>query len=178
MRSPIRLKIRETEVVIDEGEKVDSSVDAIVFPTSDDLLSPLGVGKKILEMAGEEIKRECEILSEVEPGGAVMTAGGNLPVKSLIHIRGPEKGSEEGDKQLVSAVREALALSERNNFAVISFFLTKDDFSLPDYQAARILLTEIQRYIQGGTKLSKIIISLNRKEDFSLFVRELQRCFR
>ena len=45
-------------------------------------------------------------------------------------------------------------------------------------RCARIMLTEIQRYIQGGTKLEQVVVCLFGDEAFDTFKRELRRGFR
>ena len=49
---------------------------------------------------------------------------------------------------------------------------------IPMDRCARIMLTEIQRYIQGGTKLERVLICLVDDESFETFKRELRRGFR
>ncbi len=45
-------------------------------------------------------------------------------------------------------------------------------------KAARILLTEIHRYIQGGTKLERVVVCLHDEEAFNTFRNEMRRGFR
>jgi hypothetical protein len=45
-------------------------------------------------------------------------------------------------------------------------------------RCARITLTEVQRYIQGGTKLDRVVIAVRGNEAFETFKRELRRGFR
>jgi hypothetical protein len=40
------------------------------------------------------------------------------------------------------------------------------------------MLTEIQRYIQGGTKLEQVTVCLKGEDAFETFKRELRRGFR
>ena len=47
-----------------------------------------------------------------------------------------------------------------------------------EYKVARILLTEVHRYLQGGTKLSRVIVVLYDEETWKVFARELRRGFR
>ena len=45
-------------------------------------------------------------------------------------------------------------------------------------RAARIMLTEIHRFLQCGTKLERVVLALHGEETFSTFKRELRRGFR
>jgi O-acetyl-ADP-ribose deacetylase (regulator of RNase III) len=56
--------------------------------------------------------------------------------------------------------------------------ISSGNFGFPLDRCARIMLTEIQRYIQGGTKLEQVIVCLYGDEAFETFKRELRRGFR
>ncbi len=45
-------------------------------------------------------------------------------------------------------------------------------------RAARVLLTEIHRFLQGGTKLDRVVLCLWGDEAFNVFKKELRRGFR
>jgi O-acetyl-ADP-ribose deacetylase len=51
-------------------------------------------------------------------------------------------------------------------------------FGFPLERAARVMLTEVQRFLQGGTKLERVVICLWGDEAFETFKRELRRGFR
>ena len=51
-------------------------------------------------------------------------------------------------------------------------------FGFPVDRCAKILLTEVYRYLQGGTKIERVVISLWGDETFEVFKRELRRGFR
>jgi hypothetical protein len=45
-------------------------------------------------------------------------------------------------------------------------------------RAARITLTEVHRYLQGGTKIERVVVVLHDEAAFQTFRRELRRGFR
>jgi hypothetical protein len=49
---------------------------------------------------------------------------------------------------------------------------------VPLDRSARITLTEVHRYLQGGTKLQRVVVCLFDDEAFNTFRRELRRGFR
>jgi len=51
-------------------------------------------------------------------------------------------------------------------------------FGFPMERAARVMLTEIQRFLQGGTKLERVVLCLYGEEAFGVFKKELRRGFR
>ena len=45
-------------------------------------------------------------------------------------------------------------------------------------RAARVILTEVHRYLQGGTKLQRVAVVLHGDDAYGVFARELRRGFR
>ncbi len=112
-------------------------------------------------------------------GSAVMTGAGNLKAKQVIHAVGPRMGDGDEDKKLAAAVRAALALADRRGMKSIALpAISTGNFGFPLERAARIMLTEIHRFLQGGTKLDRVVLCLHGDEAFATFKRELRRGFR
>ena len=108
-----------------------------------------------------------------------MTGAGHLRARRIIHAVGPRMGDGDEDKKLASAVRAALALADRRGMKSIALpAISTGVFGFPIERAARIMLTEIQRFLQGGTKLERVVICLYGDEAFNVFKRELRRGFR
>jgi O-acetyl-ADP-ribose deacetylase (regulator of RNase III) len=76
-------------------------------------------------------------------------------------------------------VRSSLALADRHGFQSIALpAISTGVFGFPVDRCARILLTEVYRYLQGGTKLERVVVVLWGDENFEIFKRELRRGFR
>ena len=88
-------------------------------------------------------------------------------------------GDGDEDRKLASAVRSALALADRQRLRSIALpAISTGNFGFPMDRCARILLTEIHRYLQGGTKLEHVVVCLYGDDSFQVFRRELRRGFR
>lgn len=175
----ISLTLEETQLDIIEGDLTDLDVDAIVNPANEDLQLGGGVAGAILKKGGEAIQEECDRIGHVAVGQAVMTVAGNLTAKHVIHSVGPRMGEGDEDRKLSSAVRSALALADRNSLRSIGLpAISTGNFGFPMDRAARIMLTEIHRYLQGGTKIERVVVVLWDDDAFQTFRRELRRGFR
>jgi len=171
--------MRETDLQLLEGDITDLQVDVIVNAANEKLQLGAGVAGAIAKKGGPTIQEECNRIGGTAVGTAVMTAAGNLKVKHVIHAVGPKKGEGEEDKKLASSVRASLALAERQGMRSIALpAISAGNFGFPMDRCARIMLTEIQRYIQGGTKLEQVVVCLYGDEAFDTFKRELRRGFR
>jgi O-acetyl-ADP-ribose deacetylase (regulator of RNase III) len=173
-----------TQLEILEGDITGLEVDAIVNPANAQLQLGSGVAGAIRERGGPSIQEECNRIGGTPVGTAVMTGAGHLKAKRVIHTVGPAMGEGDEDKKLASAVRAALALADRRGLksiavpAISTESFGTGNFGFPVDRAARIILTEIQRFLQGGTKLERVVICLHGDDAFQVFKKELRRGFR
>lgn len=175
----IILTLDKTQLELVEGDITDLEVDAIVNAANEDLQLGSGVAGAIRQKGGPSIQEECNRIGHTPVGTAVMTGAGHLKARQVIHAVGPRMGEGDEDKKLAAAVRAALALADRRGMKSIALpAISTGVFGFPMERASRILLTEIHRFLQGGTKLERVVICLRGEEAFGLFKKELRRGFR
>lgn len=173
------VKMNDTYLELMDGDITKLEVDAIVNPANAELRLGTGVAGAILKKGGKSIQDECNRIGGTAVGTAVMTGAGNLEVKQVIHAVGPKMGEGDEDRKLASAVRSALALADRNGLKSIAIpAISTGNYGFPVDRCARILLTEVHRYLQGGTKLERVMVVLHGDKDYSTFRQELRRGFR
>ena len=169
----------QTQLELLEGDITELEVDAIVNAANEHLQLGAGVAGAIRAKGGPSIQEECNRIGGTPVGTAVMTAAGHLKAKWVIHAVGPRMGDGDEDKKLAAAVRAALALADRRGIRSIALpAISTGVFGFPMDRAARVMLTEVQRFLQGGTKVERVIICLWGEEAFGVFKRELRRGFR
>jgi O-acetyl-ADP-ribose deacetylase len=99
------------------GDITRQAVDAIVNAANSTLLGGGGVDGAIHRAGGPAIHEECIAIraerGECPAGEAVLTGGGNLPARYVIHAVGPVwRGGDQGEpEQLVSCYRNALRIA-------------------------------------------------------------------
>jgi O-acetyl-ADP-ribose deacetylase (regulator of RNase III) len=175
----VTLTLDRTQLELVEGDITDLEVDAIVNAANEQLQLGTGVAGAIRRKGGPSIQEECDRIGGTPVGTAVMTGAGHLKARWVIHAVGPRIGEGDEDKKLASAVRAALALADRRGVKSIALpAISTGNFGFPIDRAARIMLTEVHRFLQGGTKLERVVISLHGDETFNVFKRELRRGFR
>ncbi len=178
-KNRIAFKMNDTLLELLEGDITELEVDAVVNAANEDLVLGSGVAGAILEKGGDSIQRECSRIGGTPVGTAVMTGAGNLLAKRVIHAVGPRMGEGDEDRKLSSAVRSSLALADRHRLKSIALpAISTGVFGFPVDRCARILLTEVHRYLQGGTKLERVVVCLSGEENFGNFKKELRRGFR
>ena len=175
----LTITMNNTVLEILEGDITDIGVEAIVNAANEKLQLGGGVAGAIKRKGGPSIQEECNRIAGTAVGSAVITGAGKLPAKHVIHAVGPRWGDGDEDRKLASAVRSSLALADRHGLKSIAIpAISTGNFGFPMDRAARILLTEVHRYLQGGTKLHRVVVCLQGEEAFGVFTRELRRGFR
>lgn len=175
----ITLTLDGTQLELIEGDITELEVDAVVNAANEDLQLGSGVAGAIRQRGGPSIQEECNRIGHTPVGTAVMTGAGNLKAKQVIHAVGPRMGEGDEDKKLAAAVRAALALADRRGLKSIALpAISTGVYGFPMARASRILLTEVHRFLQGGTKLERVVICLHGEETFDLFKKELRKGFR
>jgi O-acetyl-ADP-ribose deacetylase (regulator of RNase III) len=176
-----RLAVTMDRTVLElvQGDITDLEVDGIVNAANEQLQLGAGVAGAIRAKGGASIQEECNRIGSTPVGTAVMTGAGHLKARQVIHAVGPRMGEGDEDRKLASAVRAALALADRRGLKSIAIpAISTGVFGFPLDRAARVMLTEIHRYLQGGTKLERVVVALWDDEAFDTFKRELRRGFR
>lgn len=135
-----------------QGDITRQDVDAIVNAANSSLMGGGGVDGAIHRAGGPAILAECrEIRRTRYPDGlptgqAVITTGGNLPARFVIHTVGPVwQGGNKGEEALLSAAySNSLLLAAEHGLRSVAFpSISTGAFGYPVDQAARIALTTI-----------------------------------
>lgn len=175
----VTVTLDQTQLEIVEGDISELEVDVIVNAANEGLKMTSGVAAAIRARGGASIQDECNRIGGTPVGTAVMTGAGSLKAKQVIHAVGPRMGEGDEDKKLASAVRAALALADRRGLRSIALpAISSGAHGFPVDRAARLMLTEIHRFLQGGTKIERVVICLKGEEAYAAFKRELRRGLR
>ena len=178
-KNKVLIQMNGTRLELVEADITEMEVEAIVNPANADLRLGGGVAGAIQEKGGPSIQEECDRIGGTPVGTAVITGAGELPMKHVIHAVGPKMGEGDEDRKLSSAVRSSLALADRHGLKSVALpAISTGNFRFPLARFARLTLTEIHRYLQGGTKLEQVVVCLFDDEAFKSFRMELRKGFR
>jgi O-acetyl-ADP-ribose deacetylase (regulator of RNase III) len=167
-------KINSTVLELIQGGITDQTTDAIVNAANDALQMGGGVAGAIRRRGGPKIQEECNRIGGTHVGGAVITTGGNLAAKYVIHAVGPRHGDEHEDAKLKDATLNSLLLADKNNLKSIAFpAISTGIFGFPKGRCATIMLSTTIAYLEGPTKLEKVVYCLYDQRTFEIFERTL-----
>lgn len=170
------VRVNKTGLELVDGDLTEQSTDAIVNAANAKLILGGGVAGAIRTKGGPRIQEECNKIGGTFVGGAVITTGGNLKAKYIIHAVGPRMGEGQEDAKLKNATLNSLKLAEQHRLKSIAFpAISSGIFGFPMDRCATIMISTIIEYLRGKTALERVVICLWGKEAYSLFEKELQR---
>jgi O-acetyl-ADP-ribose deacetylase len=160
-----------------EGDITEQDTDAIVNAANQHLQLGSGVAGAIKRKGGPSIQRECDDIGQCLVGGAVITGGGGLPSRHVIHAVGPHGGDPDADEMLASATRNSLRVAEQNNLRSISFpAISTGVFGYPIDRCSHIMLREaIKHFVQPDVHLERIVFCLFGSDAYQVFEHELKQ---
>ena len=171
----MKVKINKTILELTQGDITDLDTDAIVNAANTALQLGGGVAGAIRRKGGPKIQEECNKIGGTHVGGAVITTGGNLKAKYVIHAVGPVHGEEHEDEKLKDATLNSLSLADENNLKSIAFpAISTGIFGVPKDRCATIMLSTTIAYLEGPTKLEKVVYCLYDQDTLKIFKNTLQ----
>ena len=130
------------------GDITEESTDAIVNAANSSLLGGGGVDGAIHDAGGPAILAECrQIVSKIgtlPAGKAVITPGGRLTARHVIHTVGPiYRGGERGEAEaLGSCHRESIRVADEHVLASVAFpAISTGAYGYPVTEAAPIAIS-------------------------------------
>jgi O-acetyl-ADP-ribose deacetylase (regulator of RNase III) len=175
----MKVNIGRSVLELVEGDITLQKVDAIVNAANNTLLGGGGVDGAIHRAGGPSILEECRKIGGCATGDAVITGGGNLPARHVIHTVGPvwHGGSHREPVLLASAYAKSLSLAGAHKLTSIAFpSISTGAYGYPLDGAANIALATVLEHLRGSTTLSTVrFVLFNRMtcEAYTHALREL-----
>ena len=165
-----------------QGDITELAVDAIVNAANKHLAHGGGVALAIVHKGGLAIQLESTALiarrGPLATGDAVITGGGKLTVKFVIHTVGPVWGEQSEDKSdmlLQKAVRNSLMLAVEKGLKSIAFpAISTGIYGFPVERAAPLILGEAVRRLAGQANLERVIFCLCGEKSYRAFEKAFQ----
>jgi O-acetyl-ADP-ribose deacetylase (regulator of RNase III) len=162
------------------GDITRQHIDAVVNAANSSLRGGGGVDGAIHSAGGPAILAACKELrrthfpSGLPTGEAVITTGGNLPARYVIHTVGPIKGSHgQRDAELLAACyRNSLDVAVRNSCASVAFpAISTGIYGYPMDEAAAVSSEAVAEFLAASTFLKEVRLVFFSERDASVFLR-------
>jgi len=161
------ITINKTKLTLALGDITKQKTDAIVNAANKSLMGGGGVDGAIHRTGGPEILKECMKIREkqggCETGEAVITTGGNLPAKYVIHTVGPIwTGGNQGEpKLLANCYKNSLKLAVEKDVKTISFLsISTGAYGYPIDEAAKVALETVAEFLKSDDSLDEVVFVL------------------
>jgi len=164
---------------LQRGDITALAVDAIVNAANIHLQHGGGVAWAIVRKGGAILQEESDRIiaargRPLETGEAVITSGGKLAAKFVIHTAGPVWGDGDEDAKLRRACLSSLKLADENRLKSVALpAISTGIYRFPLDRAARILLTATVEHLAGKTGLERVIFCLFDEKAFNAFAEAI-----
>lgn len=167
-------------IVVTTGDITEETTDAIVNAANSTLLGGGGVDGAIHRKGGPAILAECRRIRETEypkglpTGKAVMTTGGNLPARYVIHTVGPIFGLNQSlDAELLAdCYRNCLDLAAGKGLSSVSFpSISTGAFGYPKHEAAVVSSGAIKEFIESDQNIDLVRMVFFSEADAQVFLK-------
>lgn len=175
------VSIGHSRIELVQGDITMQDVDAIVNAANSGLLGGGGVDGAIHRAGGPRILEECREIRRrrggCPPGEAVMTGGGNLRARYVIHAVGPiwRGGSADEEHILASAYRASLHLAVDHHLGSVAFpSISTGAYGFPVEHAARVALSTAAEFIREHGSPGLVRFVLFSAHDEGIYARLLK----
>jgi O-acetyl-ADP-ribose deacetylase (regulator of RNase III) len=177
----MEVSINQAKLTIIQGDITLQTSDAIVNAANSSLMGGGGVDGAIHRAGGPQILEECKkIVASQGPlpaGQAVITTGGYLPAKYVIHTVGPvyRGGSQNEPSLLISAYHESLKLAEQKRLASLAFpSISTGAYGYPVKEAAQIAIKTILEFLKNeAASLQEVVMVLYDSHTLKVYQQAL-----
>ncbi len=169
-------KVGQAVLEVNQCDITEMDTDAIVNAANAQLILGGGVAGAIRTKGGPKIQEECDAIGGTFVGGAVTTTGGNLKARHVIHAVGPRMGEGNEEEKLKNATLNSLKLTDENNLTSITFpAISTGIFGFPKERCAEIMLGTVIDYLEGDTRLKRVVFCLHGASSCEIFSETLKR---
>lgn len=176
----------ETKICLVQGDITEMETDAIVNAANSSLMGGGGVDGAIHRRGGPKILEECKRIRSAEwpdglpTGMAVITSGGKLKARYVIHTVGPVwRGGIQGEPELLAeAYRNSLKLAVSQGLRSIAFpSISAGAYGYPIEKASLIAMITVKQFLGETDKLDKVAFVLYSEYDFNIYVEKAREVF-
>ena len=170
------ITINRTRISLKRGDITLEDTEAIVNAANSKLAGGGGVDGAIHRAGGALIMRECVEIGGCPPGEAVITTGGRLKARYVIHTVGPiYRGGGSGEADILkSAYHESLTLALNSGIKSIAFpSISTGVYGYPIKEASIVALKTVIDFLNSSVGLIEVRFVLFSDIDLKTYEKNL-----
>ncbi|PKN19861.1 MAG: O-acetyl-ADP-ribose deacetylase [Deltaproteobacteria bacterium HGW-Deltaproteobacteria-6] len=171
----MKATFHQTLIELVTGDITEEHTDAVVNAANSRLAGGAGVDGAIHRAGGPAIMEECRKIGGCPTGHAVITTGGNLKARYVIHTVGPiYRGGGHGEAELLaSAYTSSLKLAVKYGLQSVSFpAISCGIYGYPTQEAAHLALASCMEFARKHTEIQLIRHVLFDQRIYDIFTQE------
>lgn len=182
MDEALDFHLGSTTLRVVKGDITEHETDAIVNAANATLMGGGGVDGAIHRRGGPAILEECKQIRRTEwpdglpTGEAVITGGGTLKARYVIHTVGPIwSGGRAGEAGLLAnCYRNSLALARSKGLKSIAFpSISTGAYGYPIEEAHEVALRTAINFLEGEDRLREVRFVLFSTRDHEIYERRM-----
>ncbi|MFQ5586604.1 MAG: O-acetyl-ADP-ribose deacetylase [Thermodesulfobacteriota bacterium] len=173
----MEVRIEQTTLSLVRGDITKEETDAIVNAANSRLAGGGGVDGAIHRAGGPKIMEECRKIGGCPTGSAVVTSGGNLKARYVIHTVGPVyRGGKGGEAELLAnAYRNSLERAREKGVESISFpSISTGVYGYPIREAASVALKTVIEFVKAEKGIRLVRFVLFSEGDLAVYKETLE----
>jgi len=168
--------MQHSQIQLVQGDITKQAVDAIVNAANSSLMGGGGVDGAIHRAGGPAILEECYAIvarqGGCKTGEAVITTGGKLAAKQVIHTVGPVWGGGKNNEEqkLSNCYENSLQLAVDNGIKTIAFpNISTGVYGFPKGKAAYIAINTVKDFLAKNNSITTVIFVCFDEENYNLY---------
>ncbi len=176
----MQYKINEAVIEFTCGDITAEATDAIVNAANTRLAGGGGVDGAIHRAGGPAIMEECRKIGGCPTGGAVITGGGRLKARHVIHTVGPVYSGRPKDAELLaSAYKSALELAAKHGCNSVAFpSISTGAYGYPIEEASKIAIKTVVDFLRSHSEITFVRFVLYTPADHEVYLSVASQALR
>ena len=173
----MEINVGSSRLSLKRGDITNESTEAIGNAANSGLRGGGGVDGAIHRAGGPTIMEECKKIGGCPTGSAVITTGGSLKAKYVIHAVGPiyKDGNSGEDKLLSGAYKSSLEIASKKGIKSIAFpSISTGVYGYPIREASKIALKTVIDYLKEHPEIELVRFVLFSEKDLSVYEESLK----
>jgi O-acetyl-ADP-ribose deacetylase (regulator of RNase III) len=151
-------------------------VDAMVFYARADLSLGSGFGSAIATQGGPKVQEELKKIGGAEVTEVVLTGGGALQMKYILHAVGPRFQEEKLEEKLQTTILNTLKKAEEQKLRKIVFPAMGTGFYGVSLEVcARLSLETVREFLPKAGSLEAVLFCLRDSRELKPFQEQLRK---
>lgn len=171
------VKINDKKISLTVGFITDTpNVDGLVFYARPDLNLGSGFGSAIATQGGPKVQEELKKIGSAKVTEVVVTGGGALRAKFILHAVGPRFQEEKLEEKLQATILNTLKKAEEQKLKRIVFPAMGAGFYGVSLEAcARISLDTVGQFLPQAGSLQEVLFCLRDSREMKPFQEQLRK---